>query len=256
MIVLAEYLSLDPLQVRIDLHRRYSERADDVESSVLSALALKPGAALLDVGFGTGSFLRRLAGGGFAVTGVDTSDAAVSRALQDGLTVKWADAQDLPFADASFDVVTARHMLYHVPDPIRALAEARRVLRPGGVFAGVVNIENAMPALFGIVAAAVAAQGLDPGVFSVPVHSGNLPAMVTSIFGGATVELHQNALVIDSPEPVAAYAVSCLTGFGVPPGHPARPAIVDSIQARATELFAGGGTLRDPKGYVIVTARR
>jgi SAM-dependent methyltransferase len=42
------------------------------------------------------------------------------------------DAQAIPFADGSFDAVIANHMLYHVPDRGQALAEIRRVLRPGG----------------------------------------------------------------------------------------------------------------------------
>jgi SAM-dependent methyltransferase len=43
-----------------------------------------------------------------------------------------ADAQALPLTDASLDVVMMMHMLYHVPDPARAVAEAARVLRPDG----------------------------------------------------------------------------------------------------------------------------
>lgn len=45
-----------------------------------------------------------------------------------------ADAQALPFADATFDAVIANHMLYHIPDLPRALAEIRRVLKPAGRF--------------------------------------------------------------------------------------------------------------------------
>ncbi len=44
------------------------------------------------------------------------------------------DAQEIPFGDTSFDAVVAIHTLYHVPDQARALAEIRRVLRPGGRF--------------------------------------------------------------------------------------------------------------------------
>src|SRR5262249_53703644 len=44
------------------------------------------------------------------------------------------DAQSIPFADASFDAVIANHMLFYVPDRPKALAEIRRVLRPGGYF--------------------------------------------------------------------------------------------------------------------------
>jgi SAM-dependent methyltransferase len=236
------------LQTRIDTHVRYSERSYDLEADVIAALSLQPGASVLDVGFGTGSFLRRL-GDGFALTGVDTSDAAIAAA--DGFTARWADAQDLPFEDRSFDAVTARHMLYHVPDPMRAISEARRVLRPGGVFAAVVNIEDATPGLIGLVAEAVAAHGIEHS-FQVPVHSGNLPGMVTSVFGKADVARHDNALVFTSPEPVVAYAVTCLTAFGVATDDPRRPSIVDTIVTLANEKSVS----RDPKGFVVVTARR
>jgi len=49
------------------------------------------------------------------------------------------DAQWLPFADASFDCILAMHMLYHVPDRDLAIAEMRRVLRPGGVLLALTN---------------------------------------------------------------------------------------------------------------------
>lgn len=54
------------------------------------------------------------------------------RALGRNVIGRTADAVDLPFADESFDVVAAHYMLYHVPDPLQALREFRRVLRPGG----------------------------------------------------------------------------------------------------------------------------
>lgn len=49
-------------------------------------------------------------------------------------TFEVVDAQALPFADESIDAIIANHMLYHVPDLSRALAEIRRVLKPGGRF--------------------------------------------------------------------------------------------------------------------------
>jgi len=50
-----------------------------------------------------------------------------------------ADAQTLPFADATFDAVVANHMLYHVPDRAQALGELRRVLRPGAPLLAATN---------------------------------------------------------------------------------------------------------------------
>ncbi len=83
---------------------------------------------------------------GLRVVGVDLSAAMLARAATHR-RARWpaapvafarADAQRLPFADASFDLVTGHSVLYLLPDPDRALAEARRVLRPGG---GLVLVE-------------------------------------------------------------------------------------------------------------------
>lgn len=257
--VLAEYRCLDPLQVRIDTHRRFSAVPDDIESAVDRAVGSSPGASLLDVGCGTGAFLRRVAAAGHTglLAGVDTSPAAVAalRGVR-GVRPVRAGATALPFRAGSFDAVTARHMLYHVPDPVAAITQARRVLRPGGVYVAVVNVEGATPMLLGLAADAVAAHGMDPSAFRAPVHSGNLPAMVEQVFGHVRVERHDGALVFDAPEPVVAYAVSCLTLFGVGADHPLRQAVEHTVAVRARALFAGTATRRDPKGYVVVTARR
>ncbi|MEW1659169.1 hypothetical protein [Streptomyces sp. NPDC093707] len=62
-----EYLRLGPLQTRIETHRRYSERVDEVEAAVLAELRLAAAESLLDVGCGTGSFLSRLRESGISV---------------------------------------------------------------------------------------------------------------------------------------------------------------------------------------------
>jgi SAM-dependent methyltransferase len=254
-----EYASLDPLRTRIEVHRRYSEYADDVESNVDEAVGPDLAGSVLDIGCGTGTFLRRLAAApqrnaGAVLVGLDYSAAAVAALAGSGSVGVRADAQLLPFGAASFDAVTARHMLYHVPRPDRAIREARRVLRPGGVFAAVVNLERATPALLGLVAESVAAHGFAPIDVFHSVHAGNIGGLVGDVFAEVRVRRYDNALVFDSPEPVVAYAVSCLNGFGVPPDDPRRPAVVATVAERARALFAGGGPLRDPKGYVVVTA--
>jgi len=95
--------------------------------------------AVLDVGTGTGALLHALAARPAAprrVLGVDASAAMLARVgpLPAGWEVARVDARRLPAGDAAFDVVTAAYLL-HVLDPdarAAALAEARRVLRPGG----------------------------------------------------------------------------------------------------------------------------
>ncbi len=119
-----------------------SEQPEDVERAVLDAIALDPADSLLDVGCGTGSFLARLRREGHhgRLVGLDTSPAAIEALLKLGsVEAVRADAAALPFSDDEFSVVTARHMLYHVSDPMAALRESQRVLVPGGWFAATVN---------------------------------------------------------------------------------------------------------------------
>jgi ubiquinone/menaquinone biosynthesis C-methylase UbiE len=94
----------------------------------------------LDVACGTGYAAIGLAAAGLAdeAHASDLSAAMVERtranAARAGVAVPLtqADAESLPYADDSFDLVVARGALHHVPDPLRALQEIRRVLQPGG----------------------------------------------------------------------------------------------------------------------------
>jgi SAM-dependent methyltransferase len=93
----------------------------------------EPDASLLDVGCGGAWLARHFVN----YTGIDSSPEAVDAAVGRGLTVVQGDVSDaLPFADESFDAVVMKDLLEHVPDPVRTVLEAGRVLRPGGrVFA-------------------------------------------------------------------------------------------------------------------------
>ncbi len=102
---------------------------------------LRAGLDVLDVGCGPGTITadlaERVAPG--RVIGIDRSAEVIERAAAqqqgDGLEFRAADLMDLPFDTNSFDVVHAHQVLQHVPDPIDALVEMRRVCRPGGIVA-------------------------------------------------------------------------------------------------------------------------
>ncbi len=86
---------------------------------------------ILDVGCGTGGNLEMLAKFG-AAEGVDVSDDALEFCKSKGLTAHKGLAEKLPFADESFDVVTALDVVEHLDDDIAGLKEMRRVLKTGG----------------------------------------------------------------------------------------------------------------------------
>jgi ubiquinone/menaquinone biosynthesis C-methylase UbiE len=104
--------------------------------------SLRPGLELLDVGCGPGTItldLARLVAPG-RVVGLDREEGVLAEARELGagtgnLEFAVGDVYALDFPDASFDVVHAHQVLQHLTDPVAALAEMRRVCRPGGVVA-------------------------------------------------------------------------------------------------------------------------
>lgn len=105
---------------------------------------------LLDVGAGTGQSRRLYSETVGEYVGIDVSPVAVAKARRRFPESSWhvADACRLEFVDESFDVVAFSSVLHHIPDFGRALAEAFRVLRPGGqVFAFDPNLLNPAMAL-------------------------------------------------------------------------------------------------------------
>ncbi|MCF3934194.1 methyltransferase domain-containing protein [Acuticoccus sp. M5D2P5] len=103
---------------------------------ILSAAGDLAGKDVLDVCCGTGDLAIALGEGGATVSAVDfvLPMAAIARDKASDAAVSVGDAESLAFADASFDVVTCAFGLWHMTDPAKALAEARRVLKPGGLY--------------------------------------------------------------------------------------------------------------------------
>ncbi|MGD9902677.1 MAG: ubiquinone/menaquinone biosynthesis methyltransferase [Vicinamibacterales bacterium] len=104
-----------------------------------TAVAPRAGDRVLDLACGTGDIAGRLAAPGVRVCGLDITPRMLqlARAKPAGAACSWTtgDMTALPFADASFDVVTTGYGLRNVPDLDGAIGEIVRVLKPGGRFA-------------------------------------------------------------------------------------------------------------------------
>ncbi|MEU6585906.1 class I SAM-dependent methyltransferase [Nocardia sp. NPDC046763] len=259
----SEYTSLDPLQVRIDTHRRFSEITDDVNQVVAEALRLGGGEYLVDIGCGTGEFLAHLMHHGHQgpLAGIDTSPAAVAAAAQvPGVDGFRGAAEDLPLADSVCDVLTARHMLYHLTDPMRALREFRRVTKPGGTVCVVVNHPRTCQRTHDLVAGIAEQYELTApaGMINEDVNSDTVPDMMTEVFGNAAVHRMDNALIFPTPEPAIRFAESLFSFCGIASDHPQYTRIRADVEAKLGGWFHDnpGQTWRDPKGYTVTTAIR
>ncbi|MEO7015199.1 MAG: class I SAM-dependent methyltransferase [Leifsonia sp.] len=113
------------------LHREIQRR---VGVLALSLVAGTPEARILDVGCGSGALLRFLgpARPDVELTGVDPAADMVREAASARATVLRARAEELPFADGSFDLLVSSTSFSHWQDHAAGLAECHRVLTPGG----------------------------------------------------------------------------------------------------------------------------
>src|SRR5580698_1867598 len=129
------------LNARFRLHARFSTNRYGIFRWIFDHMALPGDARVLEVGTGTAQMWLRNSDRipvGWRIVLSDFSEGILREGistlgeLRNRFAAAQLDAQTLPFANATFDAVVANHMLYHVPDVPRALAEFRRVLRPGG----------------------------------------------------------------------------------------------------------------------------
>lgn len=139
-------MSLEQLSQRYAEHNRVERGAGFVFAGPERAELFRryvggPGRRVLDLGCRDGALTRTYAEGN-EVVGVDADREALAEAEKLGIETRWADLDEpLPFEGASFDVVVAGELLEHLRDPSRLVAEADRVLRPGGTL--VASVPNA-----------------------------------------------------------------------------------------------------------------
>jgi len=203
------------LNARLALHQRFSGNQYGWQPWLFDQLGFPSQARILEVGCGPGDLWRRNAAripAGWRLLLTDLSAgmvAAAQRNLADLVGVMAfgvADAQDLPFCSASFDAAIANHMLYHVPDRPRALAELARVLRPGGCLVAATNGERNMAELGALV------RGFDPDIRWEQYAAGftlqNGAAQLAPWFGRVERLVYEDGLVITEAEPLVAYVLS------------------------------------------------
>lgn len=137
-----QYRTAANLNTRISIHQKYSTNKQPFGDWILAQYGISPGFRILELGCGTAQMWKgkeALLKDGVNLTLTDFSagmlEAAKANTAEFGnISYAQVDIQSIPHADASFDMVVANMMLYHVPDLQRGLSEVSRVLKKGGKF--------------------------------------------------------------------------------------------------------------------------
>ncbi len=165
-----------------------------------------------------------------------------------GITGQQVDAATLPFADSSFDGVIAMHMFYHLPDPLKAIAEMHRVLKPGGFLAVTTNGAGNIRKLYELTTI-FGSPPYDPAGAAFGYDTAE--RLMQSQFGNVRMTEHPARLRVTEPKDV----YLALTSY--PPGDEADEAQLTAFRkAIAEAVEAGGGVLETEKETGLFVSRR
>lgn len=227
-IIQKQYQTANNLNARIRLHQGFSTNKTGWYTWYFEHLDLPASARTLELGCGSAALWQAVLGrlpAGWQITLSDASEGMVAEAHQavaaraEQFTFQVVDAQEIPFPDGSFDAVIANHMLYHVSDRPRAIAEMRRVLAPGGQLFAATNGKGHMGEIHAlelrlapeIKAFAQANPQLQPWTASFTLENG--AEQLTQSFAEVRLERYIDNLEVTEAQPLVDYILSMFNNF-------------------------------------------
>lgn len=214
-----QYKTAVNLNVRIDLHKRFSHNPMPWFSWLASQIDLRGGNRILEVGCGNGELWQQadrsaLREKSIYLTDISTgmvedAQRSLMKTGRDGFHYEVLDCQSMPFEDGSFDRVIANHVLFYVKDIDRALSEISRVLTEDGVFYCSAYGKEHMKEITSLV------QEFDPRITLSDValyelfgleHGGE---MLKKQFQSVETVMYEDYLLVDEAEPLLDYILSC-----------------------------------------------
>lgn len=217
-----QYKSSTNFMSRVELNARFSTNPVHWTRWLLDQIDAPTHARVLELGAGPAIFWyanRQNVPPGWQITLSDFSPGMVGEQRQNLSHVSGdfhfevIDAQSIPHEDGAFDVVIANHMLYHVPNIPRALAEVQRVLRPDGKFYAATNGLDDLRELRTMLADFSPRLGRRPSpiaAFSLD----NGASLLAPFFSQIELRRHPNALSVTEAQPVVDYVMSAVNRHG------------------------------------------
>jgi len=201
------------LNARISLHEHFSTNPQPWHAWVFDQIEIPPHSDILEIGCGPGGFWdenreRIPADANIILT--DLSHGMLSAACKKLSYLPFqyacADAQSLPFPARGFDLIIAKHMLYHLPDRQRAYRGFQRLLKPGGKLYATTNGVDHLGELVGMI------QGFDPSIdypgLNLGFNLGNGQRELALWFSDVKLREYPDSLVITAAQPISDYITS------------------------------------------------
>jgi ubiquinone/menaquinone biosynthesis C-methylase UbiE len=239
-----------------------------VVPALLREVGIKPSDRLLDVASGPGYVAAKAFEMGCAVWAVDISEsmiAASKKLYPRGITFAMGDAEELPYSDGEFDIVTMNFGILHLAQPEKAAREASRVLRRGGRFGFTVWSPPEQSIGFSIMLRAIESQGSaavrlpeGPPFFKYSSKDQGLGLLTAAGFGNPQAHFTAMNWMLPSVEALfeAFYEGTARTG-GILRAQPSenRQRIKDAVRVAAGE-YENGGALNLPMSAWIYVGEK
>ena len=212
-----QYKTQDHLAVRIATHQNYTVPNLDLPLAGVDLLPWRGDELVIDVGCGNGAYHEVVTARTGRYIAADYSLGMLTSIEPVPTSPVNLDAQALPIRDQCADIILANHMLYHVPDKPRALAEFKRVLKPGGYLLAATNSDTTMSAFRDIMLGTAASLGVE---ITFPDWFGGIDFTLENgfdyleeFFGYKQRHTFRNALVFTEAKPIVDYQMSMWGGL-------------------------------------------
>ncbi|MWC30987.1 class I SAM-dependent methyltransferase [Paenibacillus sp. MMS18-CY102] len=214
-----QYANTGKFNARVELHARFSTNAYPWPRWVRDQIEAPDQADVLELGCGTGLLWLANADripAGWQVTLSDFSEgmlsgtAAALAAVEHPFRYEQMDASQIPHPDASFDIIIANHMLYHIEDRQQALREIARVLRPGGILCASTIGSGNMKEVKSLMRDFNSGSNYEValGTVSERFSLDNGAEQIGQVFAHVETRLYANTLHVTDPEAIVRYLLS------------------------------------------------
>ncbi len=213
-----QYKNASNLDIRIDLHEKYSQNPVSWFDWIFQKLKLSEGDEILEVGCGTGALWKgheNQIPHGVHITLSDRSEGMVKDArklLGNGKGIFSYEAfpcEKIPKEKETYDIVIANHVLFYLKDRQEALREMKRVLKPGGVFLCSTYGSRHMQEITRMVQEFDQRITLSANRLYDEFGLENGKEQLMGVFSNVRREDYEDELLVDQPEPLISYILSC-----------------------------------------------